>query len=90
VPEPLVQVSAGKLAALARLREQKAALESARMSDLDVFSLIGYKPHEKQREFHDATEDDVLYGGSAGGGKAWPSWPRDSAPAPGTRAFAYC
>lgn len=36
----------------------------------DVFELIGYHPHEKQREFHLAKEFDVLYGGSAGGGKS--------------------
>ncbi|WP_037616437.1 terminase large subunit domain-containing protein [Streptomyces aureus] len=35
----------------------------------DVFGLLGYVPTPKQREFHAATEFDVLYGGAAGGGK---------------------
>lgn len=39
--------------------------------ELDVFGAIGYTPHAKQREFHSATEFDVLYGGSAGGGKSF-------------------
>lgn len=34
-----------------------------------VFSTLGYEPTPKQREFHAATEFDVLFGGSAGGGK---------------------
>lgn len=36
----------------------------------DIFASLGYTPHEQQRLFHDATEDEVLYGGSAGGGKS--------------------
>lgn len=35
----------------------------------EVFGALGYEPHEKQREFHDADEWDVMYGGAAGGGK---------------------
>ena len=38
---------------------------------MDVFSLLGYEPSAKQREFHDAQEFDVLYGGAAGGGKSY-------------------
>jgi hypothetical protein len=34
-----------------------------------VFKALGYVPTERQRIFHEATEFDVLYGGSAGGGK---------------------
>lgn len=41
--------------------------------DYDVFAKLGYVPTPKQREFHDAVEWDVLYGGAAGGGKVWPS-----------------
>ncbi|MEV8523143.1 hypothetical protein AB0451_03145 [Streptomyces sp. NPDC052000] len=36
----------------------------------DTFAALGYVPTPKQREFHDAAEFDVLFGGSAGGGKA--------------------
>ncbi|MEV4438509.1 terminase family protein [Streptomyces sp. NPDC049577] len=35
----------------------------------DVFADLGYVPTPKQRQFHAATEFDVLFGGSAGGGK---------------------
>lgn len=34
-----------------------------------VFSAFGYVPNERQAEFHAATEFDVVYGGSRGGGK---------------------
>src|SRR5581483_4430763 len=67
---PLVQASSEKLQHLARLREQKAAIEAGRMAGLDVFPLLGYQPHAQQQLFHNATESDVLYGGSAGGGKS--------------------
>jgi hypothetical protein len=36
----------------------------------DVFGALGYIPTPKQQEFHAATEFDVLFGGSAGGGKS--------------------
>ncbi|MFE4867719.1 hypothetical protein [Streptomyces sp. NPDC056682] len=36
----------------------------------DTFAALGYVPTPKQREFHDATEFDLLFGGSAGGGKS--------------------
>lgn len=35
-----------------------------------MFAILGYTPHSQQDEFHAATEDDVLYGGAAGGGKS--------------------
>lgn len=38
--------------------------------ETDVFAELGYTPHEQQRKFHESTEDEVLYGGSAGGGKS--------------------
>jgi phage terminase large subunit len=69
-PQPLVQASAEKLQMLAELRAQKAEIDAGRLAELDVFSLIGYTPHARQREFHEATESDVLFGGSAGGGKS--------------------
>ena len=65
----LAEVKAAKLSELKRLRLEYERREASRLASLDVFSLIGYEPHEKQREFHSATESDVLYGGSAGGGK---------------------
>lgn len=37
---------------------------------VDPFDAIGYEPFAPQQKFHEATEDDVLYGGSAGGGKS--------------------
>jgi hypothetical protein len=37
--------------------------------DPPVFETLGYVPTPKQRVFHDATEFDVLFGGSSGGGK---------------------
>lgn len=36
---------------------------------VDVFGKLGYEPTPKQQVFHSATEFDVLFGGSAGGGK---------------------
>lgn len=35
----------------------------------DTFAALGYVPTPKQHEFHNAAEFDVLFGGSAGGGK---------------------
>lgn len=35
-----------------------------------VFETLGYVPTPKQAEFHAATEFDLLFGGSAGGGKS--------------------
>lgn len=42
---PVVEASAEKLAMLARLREQKAALDAAKMSEIDVFAAVGYEPN---------------------------------------------
>lgn len=39
-------------------------------SSIDVFGKMRYKPTPKQQEFHDATEFDVVFGGSRGGGKS--------------------
>jgi hypothetical protein len=36
---------------------------------VDAFRLLKYKPTPKQQQFHAATEDEVLFGGSRGGGK---------------------
>ena len=32
---------------------------------------LDYKPTDKQRQFHESTADEVLYGGAAGGGKSY-------------------
>lgn len=53
---------------LLKLEEQRQ--EAIRQSQMDVFGVLGYEPSERQREFHEATEMDVLYGGAAGGGKS--------------------
>lgn len=40
---------------------------------VDVFKILGYEPHERQRVFHEASAqryDAILYGGAAGGGKS--------------------
>ncbi|MCC9307695.1 terminase family protein [Kitasatospora sp. RB6PN24] len=61
-----------KLARLKQLREllaERDRIEAERLRGVDVFGLLGYQPTERQREFHAATEFDVLYGGAAGGGK---------------------
>ena len=62
-----------KLERLLILRELKAEAqrrEAERLRNMDVFGLLDYVPTPKQREFHQATEYDVLYGGAAGGGKS--------------------
>ncbi len=48
-----------------------AALLADRLDPPDppVFETLGYVPTPKQQVFHDATEFDVLFGGSSGGGK---------------------
>jgi hypothetical protein len=52
--------------------EKQALLDTLRAARVqrDTFGALGYTPTERQREFHDATEYDVLYGGAAGGGKS--------------------
>lgn len=59
-----------KLLRIRELESEHARREARRLAAVDVFAELGYKPHPQQREFHDATEDEVLYGGSAGGGKS--------------------
>lgn len=70
----LGELRALRLEAERRRTEAAAAAErraAAEMANVDVFAAIGYQPHPKQSEFHEATEFDVLYGGSAGGGKSY-------------------
>lgn len=47
----------------------EAALAELDPPEFDVFGALGYTPTPKQKIFHDATEFDVLFGGSLGGGK---------------------
>ena len=67
---PLVLASPEKLQRLADLREQVRLREAEQLRNVDVFSLLEYVPTPKQAEFHAATEFDILFGGSAGGGKS--------------------
>jgi hypothetical protein len=50
----------------------EAALGALDPVPRDVFAEIGYVPTERQAAFHAATEFDLLFGGSLGGGKAGP------------------
>jgi hypothetical protein len=64
-----------KLARLQRLRELQEELDAVAAREAagrDVFAALEYVPTVRQREFHEATEFDVLLGGSAGGGKLVP------------------
>ena len=67
---PVIQAPPEKLRRLAELREIRRRQEAGRLATLDVFGLLGYEPTPKQQEFHDATEFDILFGGSSGGGKS--------------------
>lgn len=66
----LAQAKAAKLETLRALQAEATRRERARLSQLDVFGLLGYVPTPKQELFHAAEEFSVLYGGSAGGGKS--------------------
>src|SRR5881409_1980403 len=69
LPSPLLSL---KLKRLQELKELQAEVQRRRAESLrrvDVFGTLGYVPTPKQQTFHDATEFDVLFGGSAGGGK---------------------
>ncbi|MGH3429493.1 MAG: terminase large subunit domain-containing protein, partial [Mycobacteriales bacterium] len=46
------------------------ALDRIDPPKVDVFGALGYIPTPKQQLFHEATEFDVLFGGSAGPGKS--------------------
>ncbi|MFI5831078.1 hypothetical protein ACIA6C_28155 [Streptomyces sp. NPDC051578] len=66
---PLLTAKLTKLRRLKTLQAEAQRRESERLRKIDVFGLLGYVPTPKQQVFHDATEFDVLFGGSAGGGK---------------------
>jgi hypothetical protein len=65
----LLEHKLARLTELRRLIEERDRLEAERLRSVDVFTVLGYQPTARQRDFHDATEFDVLYGGAAGGGK---------------------
>ncbi|MDJ0342278.1 phage terminase large subunit [Streptomyces sp. H10-C2] len=67
---PLVTAKIAKLKHLRGLQTASDAYHAERLAKIDVFAVLGYKPHPQQEAFHAATEDDVLYGGAAGGGKS--------------------
>ena len=69
-PPPLILAPPEKVRRLAELRAILRAQEAEKLRHIDVFSLLGYEPTPKQQVFHDATEFDVLFGGSSGGGKS--------------------
>jgi Terminase large subunit, T4likevirus-type, N-terminal len=54
---------------LAELNAFTFAVDQLDPPKYDVFDAMGYVPTPKQRLFHDATEFDLLFGGSLGGGK---------------------
>jgi hypothetical protein len=61
-----------KIERLTRLKALRTELDRRRgenMRAMDVFGKLEYAPTPKQELFHQADEFDVLYGGSAGGGK---------------------
>ena len=62
-----------KLKRIQEIQELRAELqrrETEKLRNVDVFGKLGYTPTPKQQMFHDATEYDLLFGGSAGGGKS--------------------
>ncbi|MCY0917049.1 hypothetical protein OS965_02510 [Streptomyces sp. H27-G5] len=66
---PLLRAKLDKLRQLKALQAEAQRRESERLRGIDVFGMLGYTPTPKQKIFHDSTEFDVLFGGSAGGGK---------------------
>src|SRR4051812_10301051 len=68
-PRSLTERQLWKLLELRRLRAKKCDLDAEAARRIDVFGKLGYVPTERQALFHAAAEFDVLYGGSAGGGK---------------------
>src|ERR1700722_6730985 len=69
-PAPLILAPPEKIRQLAEMRERLRAQEAEQLRHADVFGLLEYEPTPKQQLFHDATEFDVLFGGSSGGGKS--------------------
>ncbi|MFD0639590.1 hypothetical protein ACFQ9X_56375 [Catenulispora yoronensis] len=70
IPESLQAVKLARLQRLRELQEELDAVAAAEAAGRDVFAALDYVPTARQQEFHEATEFDVLIGGSAGGGKS--------------------
>ncbi|RLU81119.1 hypothetical protein CTZ27_33300 [Streptomyces griseocarneus] len=66
---PLLALKLERLQQLKNLRGELSHRQAEQLRNIDVFGLLGYVPTPKQREFHESSEFDVLYGGAAGGGK---------------------
>jgi hypothetical protein len=66
----VIQAPPDKIRLLRELQERDRRIEAAKLAQVDVFAKLEYVPTAKQAEFHAATEFDVLFGGSAGGGKS--------------------
>lgn len=54
-----------------KLKESDGTLEEAKRKVQESGKKVLYEPTPKQAEFHAASEDIVLYGGAAGGGKSY-------------------
>ena len=65
-----MKLKIAKMEELARVQAEISRRKTERLRNIDVFAKLGYVPTPKQQEFHDATEFDLLFGGSAGGGKS--------------------
>lgn len=68
--DDLEEYRLSRLQLLKELKAKEAEQEAIKYANIDVFAVLGYEPSERQAEFHNATESDVLYGGAAGGGKS--------------------
>lgn len=59
-----------KMRELRELQAEKQRRDIELLKNMDVFAALEYVPTPKQKLFHDATEFDLLFGGSLGGGKS--------------------
>lgn len=58
-----------KMEELKTLQTEVQRRRTEKLRNIDVWGALGYVPTPKQQMFHEAPEFDVLFGGSAGGGK---------------------
>jgi hypothetical protein len=81
----VIQAPPDKIRLLRELQERDRRIEAAKLARVGVFAKLEYVPTAKQAEFHEATEFDVLFGGSAGGGKSRALTAEGSVPRSGIR-----